>query len=358
MTNLKIAQQRLHNQHLSRAGFETPDEVVKWFGAVQAQEYALAKWALGLRMQQATDEDLEQAFTEGIILRTHIMRPTWHFVTPEDIRWIQALTAPRVNVVNGSMYRQLELDERLFWRSNEVMVKALEGGKQLTRSELGLALEQAGIVATGIRLGYIIHRAELEALVCSGARRGKQLTYALVAERAPQAKTLPRDEALAELTRRYFMSHGPAQAQDFVWWSGLTAAEAKTGLEMVKSELSQEVIEGRTYWCSPAITPAPLVSPMAYLLPAYDEYTVAYKDRSAVLEPVLAESMKMEILNPAIVINGRVVGTWKRSLEKEMVTLRPNLFGPLEPAETQALAEAAQRYERFLGMSVKLNDER
>lgn len=357
MTNLKIAQQRLYNQHLTRAGFETPGEVVKWFGAVQAQEYALAKWALGLRLQQATDEAIEQAFTEGAILRTHIMRPTWHFVTAADIRWIQALTAPRVNVVNGSMYRQLELDERLFLRSNEVMVKALEGGKQLTRSELGLALEQAGIIATGIRLGYLIHRAELEAIVCSGARRGKQFTYALVAERAPQAKTLARDEALAELTRRYFMSHSPAQAQDFSWWSGLTVAEVKEGLEMVKQELVQEVIEGRTYWFSPATTPASLVSPKAYLLPAYDEYTVAYKDRRAVLEPALAESKKMDILNPAIVIDGQVVGTWKRSLEKEIVTIKPNLFNPLGPAETQALAEAVQRYETFLGMTVKLKDE-
>jgi hypothetical protein len=357
MTNLKIAQQRLYNQGIARARFETPDEVVKWFGAVQAQEYALAKWALGLRMQQATDEAIEQAFTEGAILRTHVMRPTWHFVTPADIRWIQALTAPRVNVVNGHMYRQLELDETLFLRSNEAIVKTLEGGKQLTRSELGLALAQAGIVATGIRLGYIIHRAELEAIVCSGARRGKQFTYALVAERAPQAKTLPRDEALAELTRRYFMSHGPALVQDFVWWSGLTVAEAKAGLEMVKQEFIQEVIESQTYWFSPAIATAPLISPTAYLLPAYDEYTVAYKDRSAVLEPALVEPKKMEILNPAIVIDGRVVGTWKRSLEKETVTLRPKLFSPLGPAETQALEAAAQRYGTFLGVTVKLNDE-
>jgi hypothetical protein len=255
------------------------------------------------------------------------------------------------------MYRQLELDEALFSRSNEVMVKALEGSKQLTRSELGLALEQAGIVATGIRLGYIIHRAELEAIVCSGARRGKQFTYALVAERAPQAKTLPRDEALAELTRRYFMSHSPATVQDFVWWSGLTVAEAKAGLKMVKSEFIQEIIDDRTYWFSPATPPTAMVSPTAYLLPAYDEYTVAYKDRSAVLEPALAESKKMEILNPAIVIDGRVVGAWKQRFEKETVRLRPNLFSPLEPAETQALAEAAQRYGTFLGMTVKLKDE-
>lgn len=354
MANLEISHRRLYNQYLAQPTFENPAEVVGWLGAVQAQEYGLAKWALGLRMRQASDEAVEQAFAEGAILRTHVMRPTWHFVTPADIRWIQALTAPRVNIVNGHMYRQCELDEALFGRSNEVIVKALEGGKQLTRQELGLALERAGIVAKGIRLGYIIHRAELEAIVCSGARRGKQFTYALVAERAPQAKTLERDEALAELTRRYFRSHGPATAQDFAWWSGLTAAEAKTGLEMVKQEFSQELIGGRTYWFSPAITPAPLVSPTAYLLPAYDEYTVAYKDRSAVLEPALAEAMKVEILNPAIVIDGRVVGTWKQSLEKERVMIKPSFFNPPGPAETQTLAEAAQRYGRFLGMTAKL----
>src|SRR6266571_3866 len=238
MINLNIAHRRLHNQHITRRTLETPQALVEWLGAVQAQDFAAAKWALGLRLQGVTDEDIEQAFTDGAILRTHVMRPTWHFVSPADIRWLLALTAPRVNTVNASWYRKLELDDALFLSSNAVLAKALQGGKQLTRPELVSVLQQAGI-ATGdvLRFTYIMIRAELDGIVCSGARQGKQFTYALLDERAPQARTLDHDEALAEFARRYFTGHGPATLQDFVWWSGLSVADARAGLDMVKSQL-------------------------------------------------------------------------------------------------------------------------
>jgi hypothetical protein len=230
----KVAWQRVYNQRLEGPKFQRPGDVVAWFGAVQAQEYALAKWALGLRMEYATDDIIEQAFTDGAILRTHVMRPTWHFVTPADIRWILELTAPRVHAANGTMYRRLELEDALFGRSDEIIARAVEGGRHLTRAELGAALSVAGIDTTnGMRLGYIVHHAELEGVVCSGPRRGRQHTYALIAERAPQARRLARDEALAELTRRYFTSHGPATVKDFAWWSGLTIADVKAGLAML-----------------------------------------------------------------------------------------------------------------------------
>ncbi len=350
-TNPDIAHQRLYNQHLAAAPFEKPEEVVQWLGAVQAQEYAHAKWALGLRMQDVPDTVIEQAFTTGAILRTHVMRPTWHFVTPADIRWLLALTAPRVNAVNAYMYRQLELDDALFLQSNAVIAKALEGERYLTRLELGAALAQAGIVAGGMRLGYIVHRAELDAIVCSGPRRGKQFTYALLDERAPQVKTLERDEALAELARRYFTSHGPATLKDYSWWSGLTAADAKAGLEMVKSHFEQAVIEGNTYWFSPHVLTPAGASPTAHLLPAYDEYTIAYKDHRAILDP---QYLKQVISGNGIVIviNGHIVGTWKRILKKDMVIITPTLFTPLGQAEDQALNEAVLRYGKFLDLKV------
>src|SRR5713226_2242979 len=228
MTNLDIAHRRLHNQLITRPMFEKPDDVVKWLGAVQAQDYAGAKWALGLRMQGVTDDVIEQAFADGAIIRTHVMRPTWHFVAPADIRWMLALTAPRINAYYN---RKLELDDAVFRHSNAVLAKALQGGKQLTRSELASVLQLAGIAADNLlRSTYIIMRAELDGIVCSGARRGKQFTYALLDERVPQTRNLDRDEALAEFARRYFTSHGPATLQDFVWWSGLAAADAKAGL--------------------------------------------------------------------------------------------------------------------------------
>src|SRR5262245_48950376 len=245
---LDIIRQRLHNQLLSHTKFTQPSQVVAWLGAVQSQDYAGAKWAVAQRTKGLIDSDIEQAFAEGEILRTHVMRPTWHFVTPADIRWLLELTAPRVNAVNAYMYWQLELDDALLRRSNAVIAKTLQGGRMCTRAELGVALAEAGIVAEGMRLGYIVHRAELDAVVCSGPRRGKQFTYALLDERAPHARRLQRDEALAELTRRYYNGHGPATTRDFVWWSGLTMADATAGLDMVASDLTHEVIDGQTYY--------------------------------------------------------------------------------------------------------------
>src|SRR5712691_6941388 len=272
MTNLDIAHQRLHNQRVAGAPFEKPVDAVTWLGAVQAQDFAGAKWALGLRMQGATDESIEQAFADGTIFRTHVMRPTWHFVSPADIRWLLALTAPRVHAASAYHSRRLELDEVAFRSTNAVLTNALQGGKQLTRDELASTLQQAGIVTEGEqRVTYIMMRAELDGIICSGARRGKQFTYALLEERAPQARTLERDEALAELTRRYFTSHGPATLQDFVWWSGLTGADARVGLAMVKSQLMHEVVDGQTYWLSTAMPTAKDMSPTAYLLPNFDE---------------------------------------------------------------------------------------
>ena len=197
------------------------------------------------------------------------MRPTWHFVTPADIRWLLELTAPRVNQANAYMYRKLELDDALFRRSNAAIARALEGGRHLTRAELASVLAQAGIVAEGMRLGYIVHRAELDAIVCSGPRRGKQFTYALLDERAPQARRLARDEALAELTGRYFTSHGPATADDFAWWSGLTKADVKAGLEMVATQLIHKVIDSKSYWFSASTPPPRKSSHQAFLLPTY-----------------------------------------------------------------------------------------
>ena len=357
MTNLDIAHQRLHNQLITRRTFEKPGDVVEWLGAVQAQDYAAAKWAVGLRLQGTTDDDIEQAFTRGAILRTHLMRPTWHFVSPADIRWILALTAPRVNAVNAYYYRKLALDDAVFMHSNAVLAKALQGGKQFTRPELASVLQQAGIATDDLQqFTYIMMRAELDGIVCSGARRDKQFTYALLDERAPQARTLDRDEALAQFARRYFTSYGPATLQDFVWWSGLTVADARAGLEMVTSQLIHEVVDGQTYWFSTSAPPANDLPQTIYLLPNFDEYTVGYTDRSAVID--VSDATKFDtrgnVLNPTIVMDGRVVGTWKRTLKKDAVIITPNLFAPLNEAETRAFVASANRYGTFLDLPVNV----
>ena len=359
MTELDISNRRLNNQRLVGSAFQKPEEVVAWLGAVQAQDYAGAKWALGQRVQDADDAVVEQAFTEGEILRTHVMRPTWHFVAPADIRWLLALTAPRVNAVNAHMYRRLELDDTLFRRSNLAIAQALEGGQYLTRMELGAVLAQAGIVAEGMRLGYIVHRAELDAIVCSGPRRGKQFTYALLDERAPQAKSLERNEALAELTKRYFTSHGPAMAPDFAWWSGLTLADVREGLEMVKDSLIQKTIDNQTFWLSPDRPVVKARSPTAYLLPNYDEYLISYRDSRPAFEPKYAQLFMLRnvVFSHFVVVDGRVVGSWKRNFQKKTAIITLRLFEPLSEAQSRAIRAAAERYGSFLEMPVTLVDD-
>jgi hypothetical protein len=357
MVSVDIAHHRLYNQRLGDTPFEEPGEVVEWLVAVQSQDYAGAKWALGLRLQDVHDADIDRAFNEGTILRTHVMRPTWHFVTPADIRWLLALTAPRVHAVNATMYRKLELDNAVIRRSHTVLTRALQGGQQLTREELRSALEKAGIAAdNGQRLAYIVMQAELDGLICSGPRRGKQFTYALLEERVPPARAVTRDEALVELTRRYFISRGPATVQDFAKWSGLASNNAKLGLEVVKDQLQHEVIDGVDYWFSSPASSATFVSPTAYLLSVYDEYITGYKDRSMIGEAeVIAKLFTMgNALSYIIVLDGYVVGTWKRTLTKHEVTIESNAFTPLTKAHKRAVAAAAQRYGAFLNLPVVL----
>ena len=332
MYNSDVVHQRLHNQKLSSSEFKNPADVVRWLGAVQAQEFESAKWALALRMRNATKAAIETAYNEGKILRTHVMRPTWHFVAAEDIRWLLELTAPRVNIKAGPYYRKYELDAAIFRRSNTALTKALGDGKYLTRAALKAVLNKAGVaVDDPIRLVHVLFRAELDGVICSGPVEGKQLTYALLEERVPATKPLDRDEALAELTRRFFMSHGPATLQDFTWWSGLTVGDAKRGIALIDSQPRATQRAQKSKYS-------------AHFLPAFDEYLVAYKDR------------EQGLLGRAVIVDGRITGTWKRTIEMAAVTI---LFSPtraLKSADRVAIASAADRYGAFLGLPVQFVD--
>ena len=343
MNTSDVLRQRLDNHKLSTATFKQPADVVRWFGAVQAQDFNAAKWALGLRMKAATDALVEAAFNEGKILRTHLLRPTWHFVTPEDIRWLLALTAPRVNLKCGPNYRKYELDNAIFKRANKALTKALQGGKHLTRATLKAVLNKSGVVVDDpIRLVHVLLRAELDGIVCSGPRSGKQFTYALLEERVAPATTLTRDEALAKLTQRYFMSHGPATLQDFVWWSGLTATDAKHGIALADRDLRKALVVDKIYWTPSSVSSAAPAKHSAHLLPAFDEYTVAYKDRQLVLNGH-NKITAWNLLGPIIIVDGRVAGTWKRS-----TTISLNILNGLNKTDRTAIEQATQRYENFL----------
>jgi hypothetical protein len=350
MTNPEIANRRLQNQRIATGTLDQPEEVVKWLVAVQAQDYAGAKWALGLRTRAVRDEDVERAFNEGAILRTHLLRPTWHFVTPADIDWLLELTAPRVHVANKPMYRKLELDNALLNRSNDVLANALQGGQYLTRNELRDRLQQAGIATEAeMRMGYLMMYAELEGLVCSGPRRGKQFTYALRAERAPKSRTLHREEALTELAGRFFTSRGPATVHDLAKWAGLTLRDARAGLDAVKDRFFYEKLNDQEYWMPAAPVGSLPAAPSAHLVSIYDEYIASYKGWQAVVEREVGERLiKMgNALTSIILLDGMVVGTWRRTITKDRVAVELNLLKSLTPGEWQAIATAADQYGAF-----------
>lgn len=326
-------------------------------GAVQSQDYAGAKWGLAQRCQPGvTSAEIDALFNAGKILRTHVMRPTWHFVAPADLRWLLKLTAPRVHQVNAYMYRQLELDASVFRKSRTVLEKVLRGGVFLTREEIADAYEKARIVASGHRLAYLVMQAELEGVICSGPVRGKKFTYALVEERVPPAKALEGDDALAELTRRFFTSHGPAQPQDFAWWSGLTLTEVRRGMDMVKAHLLKISVGGVDYCSGVEAEVGVLKKPVVHLLPNYDEFVGSYRDNHLSLDPALLKMSQLPgVLSLHILVrNGLIVGGWGREIGKREAVVTTDLLVKLTAKEREELARAAGDYGRFLELPVRV----
>jgi hypothetical protein len=341
---LNVLAARLHHQWLAATTARRPADVVERLCAMQSQDFIGAKWAIGLRARGLDDLAVEAAFDRGEILRTHLMRPTWHFVTPADIRWMLALTAPRVHQASKFYYKQHGLDAKTMSRVHRILASELEGGRFRTRTELAAALARRGIEARGPRLGLITIHAELEQVMCSGPVRGKQLTYSHFDERVPRAKArTPRDPG-AELATRYFASHGPATLRDYVWWSGLTVGQARKGI--AHAGLEPREIDGLTYWASN--WDEPRMPPATFLLPNYDEYLIAYKDRD-LLRPrgtKVGAGIKTgpDAFAHPLVVDGRLAGFWRRRNPVEIV-----VKVTLSPKQRTAVKAAAKRLAAFSG---------
>jgi hypothetical protein len=352
----EIPQQRLHNQRITQSAHRHATDVVAWLGAVQAQEFGPAKWALGLRSPVTTTEAaIDRAFDAGRILRTHVMRPTWHFVARSDIRWMLELTAPHVHRTISHYCRRLGLDGPIQGRATTVFERALDG-QPLTRRELGVHLGRAGIPTTAVQLAMLTIYAELEGVICSGPRRGKEMTYAQLVSRAPRAGPLPRDEALGRLTARFFSSHGPATIRDFVWWSGLKTSDAKRGLDMNRARSA--AVDGTTYWTIGEAPRRRSIEAAVHLLPIYDEYLVSYRDRHAVPHGptvVRSRSRGPVTFQHALVIAGQVAGTWRMTRTGDAVCLDVIPLRKLGYIERERLGQAAARYGRFLDVPVSLS---
>lgn len=351
-----MVQRRLYTQRLIGLKFATPADAVSFLGAVQGQDYLYSLWALGLRVAGATEASVEQAIADRQLVRTWPMRTTLHYVTAADARWIVRLNAERTLRSAARRLREEGLDDDALARARRIIIAALQAQGPMARPDLLMTLGANGVSPAGQRGYYMLWYYANEGLIAIGPRMGKQQTIVLLDEWLPPTKEKSRDEALAELARRYFTSHGPAQVKDYIWWSSLAAAEARAGLEMVKSQLAQETIGGNVYWFDPSQPAGELTSPTAHLLPFLDEYLVAYRDRDAVLDPstnALVESGNV-IFHAPFLIDGRVAGIWKRALKKERVVIEATPLRPLRDAERDAVAKAAHRFGAFLGRGAEL----
>lgn len=345
-----ISHIRLTNQQITGARFNTIPAVVGWMGAMQAQDFNMVKWAVGMRLPGTTLSAVDDAFNRGEILRTHLLRPTWHLVASNDIRWMLHLTAPRIKTSLRTRHRELELTETIIIRSQSIMEKALNAEGDLTREELVGELTRAKISTDENRASHLLMRAELDGLICSGAAKGGKYTYALLDSRVPPQQTIPKEEALALLAHRYFVSHGPATLQDFVWWSGLSVADARQGLELIRPNLVSETVGEDIFWFASPSTSHALANGTAFLVPAFDELIISYRSRNASMsEVILPKAVSNNgIFRPVIVTHGQVSGLWKRTVKGSNVLVETELFRAHSMEEFKMVESATEMFGRFL----------
>ena len=349
MTSQDIANMRLERQQITRPVFTEPEELVEWMGCLQAQDYTMAKWAIGCRLAgKVTDAGLEKAFNEGKFLRTHVLRPTLHFVAPKDIRWMLQLTAARIKAFTKAHHRRLDIGVADLDRSKKVFEKSLSAEGPQTRKELQAALAGAKMRTDEERMSFFLMNAELDGLIASAGKKGKQFAYGLLEVLVPKQSPLTREEALAELTRRYFTSHGPATMADLAWWSGLLLGDARKGIALNEGRLQSQRVNGQEYWWS-ASDAGGKVGSQVHLLPAFDEYFISYKDRSDLVKKDFIKTVMTSngIFRPMVVVKGRITGLWGKE-EKGRAGIKVTPFDPSMKIPDKGLATAIRRYEHFL----------
>lgn len=356
MTLAEISNMRLERQHINNSRFGRIKDLISSMGALQAQDYSMSKWAIGIRIPKASDGSVESAIDSGEIIRTHVMRPTWHMVAGEDASWLLELTGPGIKASQKSRNRELELSGDVFDRTNKIIINAVRNGNHLTREELMSVLRNEGIETANNRGSHILFTAELDRIICSGRIKSGKQTYALFSERIPGIKSIPREEALKKIAGKYFFTRGPATLKDFTWWSGLSAHDARRALEIISPELVSETIENKVYWYTPdSNMPFPGKN-RVYLLPSYDEFIISYADRSAALSIVHKKrAISVNgIFNPVILIDGQVAGLWKRSVRSDKVIFETSLFHKTDKKITRLIDEKVEEYGSFLKKNVMI----
>ena len=363
VVNYRLATQRITNPS------GTPEDVLSLFGAMQAQDYPASLWAIGLRCRDGTTvKDIENSIIKKKIARTWLMRGTLHFAASRDMHWMLNLFKPRLLHTAIMRDRHLGLSDKVIEKTKTLFYNALKKEMILTRKQMYEILEKGGVPSKD-NLGYhMLYRAAWDGLICFGPYSGKEQTFVLLDEHIKERNELSQEQANAELAYRYFSSHGPATIKDYVWWSGLTAKDAKLGIEKNQSRLTEEDIEGKKYYMPKKMPKIDGNAPRVHLLPAFDEYLVSYADRSAMLgNPKMQKAIKHMIetqkltiihsngiFSPVIVVDGAVVGTWSRKIEKNNVVIATKQYVKWDKDAAKGIKEAAERYGRFLWMDVVL----
>src|SRR5690554_3190681 len=340
---------RLYNQLLSLHELKEPREVVARMGAMQSQALEMAKWAIGSRLPDSSAKEIIGALNRGEVIRTHILRPTWHFVAAKDLRWMYALSYPRLKPVYRSYAKMLSADESLLYRYIPLIEEFLSGGKHLSKQEIGEALAERGVLLDDNHLKLLLSFAELEGVIVNGELEGSRQTFTLLDEWAPRIPDITRDEALDRLARKYLPSHGPATLQNFAWWSNLPVTDCRKALEMIRPDFIRESINGRECWMRSDTRTPPLAQDSALLLAPFDELVVSYKDRTEMIEEAHYSKVmtKNGIFSPTIMLNGRIIGSWKKSMKKNVPQITLTFFVKV-PKKTIALFQPEiKRLEKF-----------
>ena len=338
---------RLLDQQLICPQFSTPHDVVSWMGAMQAQEYRMMRWAVGMRTKKPSAKAFEKAYNDGSIIRTHLFRSTWHLVAAEDYRWmIDLCSAKAKSGIRGWIKMNgLSISEDEEFRFQEYIRQALKGKGSLSREAIESIVKDSPFREELPRLKYQMILAEVSGIICSGNLVDGERNYVLADEKIPVQRTLPREDALAELARRYFKSHGPATLEDFVWWTGMNIGDCRRGVEAIKDELIEERWKGLTFYLHQSARTRGFRSGCVHLLPAYDEYLIGYKSRHVALHPDHRHHAHDQkgIFWPVILCGGEVIGNWSAAGGK----VRTEVFHPDASLNQEAVEEEIERYQKF-----------
>jgi len=359
MTLTEISNLRLISQKIATPEFKTATEVVSRMGAIQAQDFLMSKWAIGVRLSDPAVDIVESSINKGEIVRIHVLRPTWHLISSADIHWMMMLSTQKIKSSFKARYKELDLTESVISKTQAIIVRKLSNGFNLTREELADEFTKSKIRTDANRLSHILFCAELDGLVCSGPIKKNKITYALLHEWVPKKTDLTRDEALAELAKRYFLSRFPATLEDFTWWSNLSATDSRRALDFVKSGFYSETIGAQKYWFPGSINGEISINESVYLLPAYDEFLISYRDRSSSLSLVNNKRTVSDngIFYPTIVVNGQVAGIWKRTVQKDKVIIRTDFFQSPGKVVRKMAEKKAELFGKFLNKEAEVRNE-